>query len=653
MKKFTPIATAIVLSTAVFANAVQQSVALSNQFSEIREMHLSSLPAPVLKKEPSAPKKKTVFEARTGSERPDYLLNDLSEYESHSLVYELFSKLWATAQPLSITNKNAWKDLELISGGNLLKVLNRTKTTLGTVYLASMMTHPCDNVLTLKTRQAIIGALVADEELGKNLDTLLAKVKETESTMLSFWKEENKAEKTFIDQLYSTSTLPILKNLQHANTSPKIQEFFTVSRHLLGLGILAANDGSSVAMGYLQCKHNLYGKFSQEGNMAFCAAMGGLIIYQTYTEFMVIKNYRDLLNYVHEKTNAIATVVRVLDSTAQALNDHPELQYLENAHCLLSFNKKKSSLSPKLQSLISLLQTPTFKGKVSIFSRKGRVRAAYALMQEIKGELAPFLLALGEIDAYLSCATLYNEYKDKENRFVFATYLEQANPSLHSENMWNPFIPSEQAIANSIKIGNNLPLNIILTGPNAGGKSTFIKGITLNVLLAQTISIVPARTFSVTPFAKINTYMNISDDISAGKSLFMSEVLRAQELVDTIQNLPKNKFVFSVMDEMFSGTSPREGEATSYAVAENLGKNNNSLLLLATHFPELKNLEIATNNFKNYQVRVIHHSNGTFSYPFKLQEGAADQNVAIDILKQQGFSSSILDRAQEILVKNR
>ncbi len=653
MKKITLIARSIVLCTSVFANAAQQRVDLINQFSKIREIHLSSLPAPVIKKEPSAPKKKTVFEKRTGSERPDYLLNPLSEYELYTLVYELFSKLPATTQAFSITNKNAWKDLELISSGNLLKNLNRTKTTLGSVYLASMITHPCDNLLTLQNRQAIIQVLITDEKLAKNLTTLLVKVKQTESVVLGFWKEEHKAERIFIDQLYSTSTLPILKNLQHANTSPKTQEFFTISKHILGLGTLALANISYAGMGYLQYKYNLYGTFPKGGNLAFYMLIAGVVTYITYTELMVEKNYCDLLNYVHEKTNALAATIRVLDSTAQAVRSNPELQHLENAHYLLSFNKTNSSLSLKLKSLIALLKTPTFKGKVSIFSRKGRVRAAYALMQEIKDELAPFLLALGEIDAYLSCATLYNEYKDKENRFAFATYLEQASPYLHSENMWNPFIPSEKAIVNSITLGNNLPLNIILTGPNAGGKSTFIKGISLNVLLAQTIGIIPARNFSFTPFAKINTYMNISDDISTGKSLFMSEVLRAQELVDTIQNLPTNKFVFSVMDEMFSGTSPREGEATSYPVAENLGTHPHSLLLLATHFPELKKLETATGKFKNYQVRFVHHANGTFTYPFKLQEGAADQNVAIDILKQQGFSGSILDRAQEILARNR
>ena len=121
--------------------------------------------------------------------------------------------------------------------------------------------------------------------------------------------------------------------------------------------------------------------------------------------------------------------------------------------------------------------------------------------------------------------------------------------------------------------------------------------------------------------------------------------------MDTIEKLDKKCFAFSIMDEMFSGTSPKEGEAATYAVAEDLGSHTNSILLLATHFPKIKDLETTDKNFKNYQVRVVYNENGTFSYPYKLTEGAADQTVAIDILKDQGFKGSILDKANKILGK--
>lgn len=263
------------------------------------------------------------------------------------------------------------------------------------------------------------------------------------------------------------------------------------------------------------------------------------------------------------------------------------------------------------------------------------------------------LLALAEVDAYLSCANLYKEHQDGTNVYSFAKYIEQDTPYLNVQNMWNPFVGPEKSVANSVELGRNLPQNIILTGPNAGGKSTFSKGITLNTLLAQTIGIVPAASCTLTPFAKVNTYMNISDDTAGGNSLFKTEVMRAQELLNTILTLPKNQFSLSVMDEMFSGTSPKEGEAASYAVAKNIGSHKHSMAIIATHFPLLKELETETQNFKNYQVRVVHHEDGSFSYPFMLEKGAADQNVAISILQNEGFESSILAEAHAILNRNK
>ena len=104
--------------------------------------------------------------------------------------------------------------------------------------------------------------------------------------------------------------------------------------------------------------------------------------------------------------------------------------------------------------------------------------------------------------------------------------------------MWNPFIPRKKAVANSIIMDSQENRrNVILTGPNAGGKSTFITGITLNVLLAQTLSITTAQSVILTPFNKINTYINLADNIAEGKSLFLCEADRAQAHLDIISQL--------------------------------------------------------------------------------------------------------------------
>ncbi len=361
--------------------------------------------------------------------------------------------------------------------------------------------------------------------------------------------------------------------------------------------------------------------------------------------------YNKLTNYLHIQMMAVSNVIRALETISYEIEKNPVLfDRLEHGKQILAlFDEENETVSDKLHQLVQLLLTNTFTGEPGYLTLKGRVLAAYALMKNIKEQLAPALMAVGELDALLSCATLYQEFANGDNHYAFATYLQQDTPYLSMENMWNPFLPVRKAVPNSIELGGKNPKNVILTGPNAGGKSTFSKGLTLNVVLAQTIGIVPAQSLKLTVFDKINTYMNITDDTAAGNSLFKSEVLRAQELLNTITHLPKNQFSFSVMDEMFSGTSPKEGEAASYAVAKNIGSHKHSIAVIATHFPRLKGLEKDTTDFKNYQVRIIRHEDSSFSYPFKLEEGAADQNVAIDILQQQGFGSSILADAHAIL----
>lgn len=363
------------------------------------------------------------------------------------------------------------------------------------------------------------------------------------------------------------------------------------------------------------------------------------------------KTYNNLTNYMHAQLIAVSTVVRAMKASSNLIKQNPELaaglEHKEDLHALFSERSRRTSV--KLRKLCSLLLTNTFKGEASYLSMKGRVLAAYSLMQDVKNEFAPALRALGEVDVLLSTAKLYRKFENERVSYSFPTYIDKEQPEITLVNMWNPFVPTQKVVTNSIILGNTMPQNIILTGPNAGGKSCFLKGVTLSVLMAQTLGIAPVQELILTPFAKINTYMNVTDDTAAGNSLFKSEVLRAQGLLDTVKNLNSKKFSLSIMDEMFSGTSPKEGAAAGYGVAKRLGALNNSILLLATHFPLLTELEDVTNNFKNYQVRVVRHGSGSFSYPYKLEDGKADQNVAIDILKQQGFDASILDDANEVL----
>ena len=99
--------------------------------------------------------------------------------------------------------------------------------------------------------------------------------------------------------------------------------------------------------------------------------------------------------------------------------------------------------------------------------------------------------------------------------------------------MWNPFLDAEVVVANLVAMdAAGGTCNITLTGPNAGGKLTFLMGMTTRLLLSQTFGIAPTKEAELMPFDKINTSINITDDIAAGKSLFMAEVDHAQKHIE-------------------------------------------------------------------------------------------------------------------------
>lgn len=646
------LASALFMTTAQCNQTAQvtQDATSSTLFTEVMRQHLASLPpAPLKKEKPES--EKTFFERATRMDEPTFRPAPLCDYDATITSYEMMAP-WLSDINQSVLQAKVYKDLELFLGSNkkdisLLHSIDRTYLTHGQIFLASLLSTPTTDIQTLENRQAIIRTVVSTPELYTKLNTLYAELAKNEPAIMGWFRAEQPANKLYVDGQYFTSKFSFINPLP-LNTNLAYQHATTTYASLMGPAIALL---IAPATAHYFVYKNIVGpevisSFKVGRGIAITALAAGMS-YLSITDG--IPKQIKIFKYLHEKSIAIAKVITAIDSITKEIEKHPEFNHLQYKKVFVEFSKTKKSLSPKMQKLVSLLRTNTFKGEPTIYALQGRVKVAHALINEIKHELVPALVALAELDAYLSCANIYKEYEVKNNRFAFATYAKQDTPYINVVNMWNPFVGAEKSVANSIELGGKNPRNIILTGPNAGGKSTFSKGVAIEIILAQTIGIVPAESLSLTPFAKINTYMNIADDTAGGNSLFKSEVMRAQELLTTITNLPKNQFSFSAMDEMFSGTSPREGEAAGYAVAKNIGTHSNSIAIIATHFPLLKELEEVTPDFKNYQVRVIRHEDGTFSYPFKLERGAADQNVAIDILKNQNFESSILNDAHAIL----
>lgn len=553
---------------------------------------------------------------------------NLSAGEIRKIVLESFSQKEATqnkAYP-AILSSSFTRDIELFNG-YLFKELNKTLTVPGEIELAKMLITPTNNIDALKNRQELVKKLLNDENLFKQIDTSLRYFKKNENTLFSFYSNLGTANAQAVTMLYSQLA-------QKLNKSPSYLTFATYALPTLFGTVMGAS--ALVAISGIATK-----KPEIAIPFAIFTAAYMLMIPAMKNQFDTIKQMQGKLIEARTCIDAIRKIYNDTKNIPQVNKCIPEINKIN----LILNNSEK--ISSDLNLLISNLKETTFKGQASFLSSAGRVLVAYKLMHEIKEEFTEAYQIMGKIDAFLSITKLYKAFKDKNVKFSFVEYVESNEPSIEIKNFHHPIIDPKVVVTNSVNFGPQSGVRVaIITGPNAGGKSTVLKSVATCLLLSQTIGIVPAQEMSATIFDKLCTYMNITDNIKAGQSLFMAEALRAIELQKIIESGQK---VFVASDEIFTGTDPIEGSAAAFAFAEEAANHPNCILMLATHFPLLTELEKETNVAKNFTVKVNKIEEGKIVYPFKLETGVSGQRVAIDILRIKGLSSKMLDRAKEII----
>ena len=189
---------------------------------------------------------------------------------------------------------------------------------------------------------------------------------------------------------------------------------------------------------------------------------------------------------------------------------------------------------------------------------------------------------------------------------------------------------SAQYRANSYSLKNYL-----ITGPNASGKTTFIKTTMLNVLFSQQFGAGFYTKASVHPFQNLCCYINIPDT-SGRDSLFQAEARRCKEILDIVQ---KGRS-FCIFDELFSGTNPLEATASAYAFLQHLVKNEGCTFLLTTHFIEL--CERSTNIMSYHMATLPPHN-----YTYGFTKGISYVRGGVQVLSQLGFPPSIIECAKK------
>lgn len=624
---------------------------------------------------------------------------ELGDAQAFRYVYSIFSKNESPIIPANALKTTVHQDLEINCGNdktapqrNLLhKITDElTLTKCGAAEIRKMTDLPLTNTAELRNRQTIVKTLIQDEVLFNELDAALSKIKSSENEFLWFWREFDDATDEYFAK---TGFQGLFKNLNDSEqglemgalwtqvgspsfaiTQPLIMSLLStmIFRHASKNLPFLTNSKKTFFEAFKETFRDTYinpvtiaitgeaetqllGKCKFDSSSRLLYGMVALLILGTYSfgVWASVQNaheFETISQEMQKRLNHVGTFCQSSLSIASLLTTKQLSNISATKEIAETFSAKHKD--PASAQMSSALLTETFKGNPSFFSNKGRVIYTFNQMRQLRDHFTDTMKAIGQIDAYMAIAKLYKKHANNSNaKFCFVEYVDNATtPQITLQKFWNPMINPDVVVTNDVEIGTNAnnPRNVIITGPNAGGKSTVLKGVTLAIILGQTFGIAPANRMVFTPFHLINTYLNIADT-SGVESLFQAEMRRVEDLLREIRSLKRNEFSYVIMDEIFTGTNPKEGMAGAYGIAKKLSTYPNNVSLVATHFMVLTDLAKDTNGlFANKKVCVNRDEFGKISYIYKLENGITDQAIALDLLAQSGFDSEILADAQHI-----
>ncbi|MBT8420036.1 MAG: DNA mismatch repair protein MutS, partial [Gammaproteobacteria bacterium] len=203
-------------------------------------------------------------------------------------------------------------------------------------------------------------------------------------------------------------------------------------------------------------------------------------------------------------------------------------------------------------------------------------------------------------------------------------------------------VSAEPFVVNDLDLSDERRM-LIVTGPNMGGKSTYMRQSALIVLLASVGSFVPAESAVIGPVDRIFTRIGAADDLAGGRSTFMVEMT---ETANILHNATEQSLV--LMDEIGRGTSTYDGLALAFAAAMHLAEQTRAFTLFATHYFELTDLPSRVDSVANVHLDAVEHGH-EIVFLHQVREGPADRSYGLQVAALAGVPSGVLDRARQML----
>ena len=244
---------------------------------------------------------------------------------------------------------------------------------------------------------------------------------------------------------------------------------------------------------------------------------------------------------------------------------------------------------------------------------------------------------------YIDCLEgVLHHLKTKKIHFVeFIDSSSSKNVNKREKSVFKKSYYAALKDGNPVKNTVNLNKNLIITGPNASGKTTVLKATLINLLLSQQFGCGFYQSGSkIKPYDYLHCYLNIPDT-SGRDSLFQAEARRCKEIIDFIQETPKESH-FCIFDELYSGTNPEEAEISAISFMEYLVKKKNVSTLLTTHYINVCNTLEKNKKIVNHHMQVDKDGLNDFQYTYVLSKGISKMKGGIKVLKDMNYPEEIL-----------
>ena len=507
----------------------------------------------------------------------------------------------------------------------LFALLDHCAGSMGSRLLKRWLHHPLRDQSTVLTRQNAIGALLQSQTFGA-LRPYLSAVNDIERiasriALLTVRPKELAALRDSLNQLNAISHIlatvddSLLHILRDALNTP--EALITLLHHaILEEPATFVREGGVFAHGFdaeldeLRAIQTNSGQFLLELEARERARTGvsGLKV-----------EYNRVHGYYIELTHAQAAQLAELPA------EYQRRQTLKGA---------ERYITPELKA---------FEDKALSAKERALAREKY-LYEQLLAQLNQHVHDLQRISAAVAQIDVLSNLAERARSLNWQAPRFVATPCIHIQQGRHPVVEQQvnPFIANDCHLSHDDRLWVI-TGPNMGGKSTFMRQVALIALLAYVGSFVPAQSAALGPIDRIFTRIGASDDLAGGRSTFMVEMTEAAQI---LQHATPNSLV--LMDEIGRGTSTFDGLALALAIAQSLIRQQQSLTLFATHYFELTDLASQMPQVKNVHLSAIEERE-SIVFLHQVQAGAASKSYGLQVAQLAGVPRGVVNAARKYL----